>query len=360
MSRLAMGCDPHLDTITAAVVDGTGAAVATVTVPNRDSGWEQLTRMVSEYEIGTVGIEGASGWGRRLAVTLTRRGVEVREMPTRLTARQRRADGAGKTDPGDARTIARAAARGEGSRWVDHDTLETIRVVHARREHLVRAQTADINQLRALIAEIDPATAADLARLRSTRRLHQLTQFTPTHGDGGGDSDGHGGDGGGHGGGGGYRSAVTDLVRDIASGCVERLEQIRRLTRQLDRLLPAAGRQLITIKGCHTVGAASILAQVAGTDGFATDAKMAAWAGTAPLDASSGREERHRLNRGGNRQVNRAAHTIILTQLRTGGEAADYITRRLTEGKTKPEAIRAAKRHLTRRIWKILRDHQLT
>jgi transposase len=112
--------------------------------------------------------------------------------------------------------------------------------------------------------------------------------------------------------------------------------------------------------GCNTIVAAQLLSQFAGTDGFATDAKMAAWAGTAPLDASSGRQQRHRLSRGGNRQANRAIHTIVVTQHGTGGPAADYIARRISEGKTPKEAIRAAKRHITRRIWKTLHHHGLT
>ncbi|NIV87883.1 MAG: IS110 family transposase [Actinobacteria bacterium] len=337
-----MGCDVHLDTIAAAVVDGTGAEIEGVTVPNTVTGWEQLTGLVADYQIGTVGIEGASGFGRRFAATLVAADIEVREVPTRLTARQRRTDGAGKTDPGDARTIARATARGQGSRWTNDDTLETVRVLHVRREHLVNTQTADINQLRALIVELDPAIASELKRLRSARDFRTLTTFEfPTNTR--------------------HQSTVVGLIRSIAQDCLDRLDQIRLLERQLETVMPPAGNALIaTLTGCSTVTAARILAEIAGTDRFGTDAKMAAWAGTAPLDASSGRQQRHRLNRGGNRQVNRALHTIIVTQTRHGGEAAHYLTRRLHEGKTRREAIRAAKRHLTRRIWKILHTHQLT
>ncbi|HSJ34488.1 MAG TPA: IS110 family transposase [Acidimicrobiia bacterium] len=116
----------------------------------------------------------------------------------------------------------------------------------------------------------------------------------------------------------------------------------------------------MTIQGCGLITACQILAEIAGTGGFTTPAKMAAWAGTAPLHASSGRQQRHRLNRGGNRQANRAIHTITITQLRRQSPAADYITRRTKEGKTQREAIRAAKRHITRRIRKTLRHHGLT
>lgn len=341
MSRLVMGCDPHLDTITAAVVDRTGGEVTAVTVPNSMDGWQELVDVCGRFDVETVGIEGASGYGRRLAQTLAGSGIGVREIPTRLTARQRRTDGAGKTDPGDARTIARATARSEGNRWKNDPALETIRVVSSRRDHLVGAQTADVNQLRALLTEIDPAQAARLGRLRTVRSFGQLASFEPAGDD--------------------HVQTVAGLVRSIVQTCLDRLGEIRRLERLLDELMPPAGRALIdNIPGCGVIVAAQLLAQIAGTDGFATDAHMAAWAGTAPLDASSGRQQRHRLNRGGNRQANRAIHTIITTQTRHGGEAATYITRRMTEGKTRREATRAAKRHLTRRIWKHLHTHQLT
>lgn len=335
------GCDTHLDTITTAIMDCYGADTATVTVPNTPDGWNQILELCATSQVATVGIEGASGYGRCLAETLDRAGIRVIEIPTRLTARTRRVDGAGKTDPGDARTIARATQTGHGHHWRNQPDLETIRVLTARRDHLVRTQTADINQLRALIADIDPDTAAHLPRLRSATSLQHLTHYTPPTTTS-------------------YTTTVTQLITDIATDCLTRLDRIRTLERRINTAMPPVGHALTTIQGAGVIVAAQILSQLAGTDGFTTDANMASWAGTAPLDATSGRQQRHRLNRQGNRQTNRALHTIILTQHRTGGPAAAYITRRLNEGKTTREAIRAAKRHLTRQIWKTLRDHNLT
>lgn len=341
MSRLVAGCDPHLETVTVAVVDVTGRQIEVVTVPNTVRGWTATVELCHRWNVETVGIEGASGFGRRLAQTLVQAGIGVREVPTRLTARTRRVDGTGKTDPGDARTIARAVARGEGNQWTNQPGLETIRVLSGRRDHLVKAQTGDINQLRALITELDPAYAAQLPRLRSVRSFQTLTHFTIT-----GDP---------------HTSVVVELIHQIATACLNRLDLIRHLEHQLEQHMPPTGKALIDqIPGCGTVVAGQLLAQLAGTDQFATPAKMAAWAGTSPLDASSGRQQRHRLNRGGNRQANRAIHTIITTQAAHHGQAADYINRRIREGKTRREATRAAKRHLTRRIWKILHNPQLT
>lgn len=338
---MVLGCDPHLDTVAAAVVDGSGGEVASVTVPNTSSGWDDLIGVCRDHGIRRVGIEGASGYGRRLAQTLSGVGIVVEEVPTRVTAGTRRVDGAGKTDPGDARTIGRAVVRGAGHGWADAPQLETLRVLTGRREHLVRTQTADINQLRALLAEIDPELAASMGRIRSRRSLESLTKI------------GISGDR--------HRDTVVELVTQIATECLARLVTIRDLERRIETLMPPVGRALMDeFIGCGVIVAAQLLSQLAGTEPFASDAKLAAWAGTAPLDVSSGRQQRHRLNPTGNRQFNRAIHTIVVTQHRLGGEAADYIAHKTSQGKTKKEAIRALKRHITRRIWKTLQHHQLT
>lgn len=338
---LVMGCDPHLDTVAAAVVDGSGAEVTSVTVPNTQRGWDDLVEMCRVHRVRRVGIEGASGYGRRLAQTLRGVGIVVEEVPTRVTARTRRIDGAGKTDPGDARTIGRAVLRGAGHSWVDAPELETLRVLTGRREHLVRAQTADINQLRALVGEIDPELAATTPRIRSRRSLEALTQIAKT-----GDP---------------HRDTVVDIIGDIATECLARLVTIRDLERRIETVMPPVGHALMEeFQGCGLIVAAQLLSQLAGTEPFTSDAKLAAWAGTAPLDVSSGRQQHHRLNPRGNRQFNRAIHTIVVTQHRLGGQADHYITNKTRQGKTKKEAIRALKRLLTRRIWKTLQHHQLT
>ena len=169
MSTLAAtaGFDPHLDVIAAAVIDRLDHPLDTVSVPNTPDGWDRLAEWCARWDVTMVGIEGASGYGRRLAQTLTGAGIEVGEIPTRLPARTRRLDGTGKTDPGDARAIARAAARREGAIWVDRPDSEAVRLLVNHRDSLVAAQTRDINALRAILVEVDPDRAAQLPRLRS-------------------------------------------------------------------------------------------------------------------------------------------------------------------------------------------------
>jgi transposase len=339
--ELVAGCDPHLDSFTVAVIDRTGRRLDTTVLANRVSGWETAVKLCGRWGVSTVGIEGASGYGQPLARNLSQAGIGVIEVPTRLTARLRKVDGAGKTDPGDAAAIGRAVLAGQGSVWRDDPDAETLRIVSHRREELVRAQTQEINRLRALLAAIDPERAQTLGRIRSLAQLDRLTKLRY--------------------GGSRHRQTVAALIRRIGADCRHRLLQIRRLETDLKQLLPPAGHALINqIQGIGVITAAALLAEMAGTDGFATDAKMAAWAGTAPLDASSGRQQHHRLNRGGNRQANRAIHTIALTQLRHHGPAADYIARKTSQGKTRKEALRAVKRHITRQIWKTIRNTNTT
>ncbi len=332
---LAMGCDPHLDSFTVAVIDSHGRDLEHRRCPNNREGYVQAARLCRRYRIERVGIEGASGHGLGLAVYLFEHGFDVDQVSTRVTASGRDRDG--KTDPGDAVVVARATAAGRGHQWSYDPTLEALRVVVHRREALIRAQTADINQLRALLAEIDPHRAATLGRLRSVRTFQQLSRVRYR--------------------GNPHRSTVAGLIRDIARTCLRRRHQITQLTRQLPQLLPEAGHRLTQqIPGCGVVTAATLLAELAGTGPITSHTKFAAWTGTAPIPVASGRTDRYRLNRGGNRQANRALHTIILTQHRTHGEAHHYIQRRIQEGKTRKEAIRAAKRHLARRIWKLIHN----
>lgn len=338
LSTNVAGCDPHLDTITVSVINPIGEPVETVTMPNTTTGWEQVAGLCARYQVSQIGIEGASGFGRCLAEFLTDHPFTVIEVPTRITARTRRIDGAGKTDPGDSIAIARAVARRDGSVWRDQPNLETIRLLVNERDRQVGDQTRAVNHLRALLIELDPQLAASLGRLGRTKAPFERLAMLDDHRDT-------------------RRATITMLIRQTASECLGRLERIKTLTTMIDQQLPPVGDELQTIHGCGVISAGIIIGELAGTAGFASDAQLAAWAGTAPLDASSGRQQRHRLNRGGNRQVNRAIHTIIITQLQTGGEAANYVNRRITEGKTRKEAIRAAKRHLTRKIWKITHKH---
>lgn len=335
------GVDPHLDRCMIAAVDpATGETTGQISVANLDSGWSQAVVFCQRHRIETIGVESASSYGMALSRVLSRAGITVIEVPTRLTARMRRLDGASKTDPGDAIAVARAVITHDLSPWCDSPESEALRVLVHRREALINIQTREVNQLRALLTEIDPGYAARLPRIRTFKAFGELATLD-YHDDI-------------------YQSTVTRQIQVIARSCHDRLNLINQLQRDIAAALPPIALELIDqVHGCGVITAGILFAELAGTSGFATDAKFAAWAGVSPLDASSGRQHHHRLNRGGNRQANRAIHTIVITQIRQHGPASDYLNARLTGTPKQRQAqkkrlIRAAKRHTARHIWKII------
>jgi transposase len=240
---------------------------------------------------------------------------------------------AGKSDPIDALAVARAA--------VSEPELPLARLAGAEREiklladhrdDLVAESTRHQRRLRWHLHELDPELQPPLRLLaapknldRLARRLGALEQTTQV-------------------------AICRELVRRIR----ELARRCAALERELGRLVRRECLALIELPGCGVLTAARILAEVADVERFKDERHLAAYAGVAPLDASSGRQQRHRLNRTGNRRLNRALHVIAITQVRVFAPARAYRARRLTEGKTKREALRALNRHVARRIYRIL------
>ena len=145
------------------------------------------------------------------------------------------------------------------------------------------------------------------------------------------------------------------IARDLLRRIRELSQTIKALEREIAGLVAQVAPQLLTEPGFGPLIAAKLVGEIAGAGRFATDAKLARAAGLAPIPASSGNTNRHRLDRGGNRQVNAAIHRVAITRARCHPETRDYIARKIAEGKTHREAIRCLKRHLVRRIWQLLR-----
>lgn len=341
MSTITVGVDAHLDSLQLVAVADWGSTLAATTVANSVVGFGAALGFGTRTAADRWAIEGGGSYGRAFSHFLIDRDQVVVEVPTWRIDQLRRKSNGRKNDQRDAELAAR----------VDHsDSLppirrprssEALRVLRNHRDALVREQTASINRIRARLAEIDPQRAAGLGRVRSERALSALARVAYR-----GDP---------------YREALGMVIREEAKTAKGRRRLIIGLERSLEELLPPGGVALKGIVGISTLGAATVLGEIGDIGRFPTGAAFAAWCGTAPLDASSGRHQRHRLNRRGNRQVNRMFHTAILTQLRCGGPAADYVTRRIGEGKTQQEAIRAACRHLAAKVWRLLRTQpQLT
>ena len=261
-----------------------------------------------------------------------RRGGRAR--PAEADAGQRRsAREVGKSDAIDALVVARAAVREEDLPPARLDGSEReIALLLDHREDLVAERTRIQQRLRWLLHDLDPKLEIpdrSLARPSTLRPLgRRLARLEQT--------------------------MQVRICRELVRRCAELSRRADELKRELRALVKRHAPQLLALPGCAELTAAKLVAEVANIERFASDAKLAKFAGVAPLDASSGAQLRHRLNRGGNRQLNAALHRIAVTQGRTHGPAKDYLARRQAEGKTRKEALRALKRHLARLLFRLL------
>jgi len=334
----AVGIDSHKDTLAAAGVDTASAVVFNIEVLNTTEGIDDLIGRVDDRDV-MFGIEGTGGYGRALCDRLINGGRLVVEVPTRITGRYRAQAGHAKTDKGDAVAIARAVLQDRGCGVTHEPVPEALRILVRQRQTLVEDQTAGINRIRARLVELDPDLEKTLKRVRG---ITVFTRFAQWPEDTTGDL---------------WRTALVSVIRIDGANCVTRLRQIQALEKTIGKIMPQAGHALQETVGIGLVGAATILANTRDIGRFPTEGHYGRFCGTSPLDVSSGRQEHHRLNRFGNRDINAVLRTAILTQIRFNGEAAVYVARRMTEGKTKKEAIRAAKRHLNKRIYRTLKQH---
>ena len=217
--------------------------------------------------------------------------------------------------------------------FTDEHAME-IRVLGDYRDQIISERTRMINRLRWHLVTIAPDLEAQLgpAALKGPRICARLTRQLA-------------------------RLPQSPRLR-VAKRLLKRITEIgreeRELLAELTSLIDAHAPQLLAQPGCGTVTAAIIIGHTAGAQRFPTDGHFARHAGTAPIPASSGNTQRHRLHRGGDRQLNRAIHIIALSRARTDPETRAYLARKHAEGKTKLEAIRCLKRHLARRIWHLL------
>lgn len=152
------------------------------------------------------------------------------------------------------------------------------------------------------------------------------------------------------------QSARVRIARELLCVIRQRTRRAAELEREIGGLVRAQAPVLVELPGCGTLTAAKLLAETVGVQRFASDAKLARLAGVAPIPASSGKRQRHRLDRGGNRQLNCALHRIAVTQGRVHPPARDYLARQQAEGKSRMEALRCLKRHLARTVWQALRS----
>jgi transposase len=337
---IVIGVDAHKRTHTLVALDaGTGASQGETTVQATDDGTLNALRFAASVDQDRVwAVEDCRHVTARLERALLGAGERVIRVPPSLTGESRKATRtAGKSDPIDARAVALAAIR-EGIEqlpvaFLDEQAHE-IRVLCDYRDQLMHERVRLINRLRWHLVRIAPHLEAQLGpealkgpriRARLARQLGQLP-------------------------------ASTELR--VAKAQLRRINEITKeqkdLFAELTTLIQAHAPQLLEQQSIGTVTAAVIIGRTAGAQRFRSEACFARHCGTAPIPASSGNTTRHRLHRGGDRQLNRAIHIIALGRMAWDPETRAYIQRRVSEGKTKREALRCLKRHIARQIWHLL------
>lgn len=270
----------------------------------------------------------------RLERALLAAGARVVRVPPKLMAGARAsARTRGKSDPIDALAIARAAWREPNLPVATLDGVEReIKLLTDHREDLVNARTQAQNRLRWHLHGLDPELDPKARGLDCLRTLDELAGWLDRQPD----------------------SVVVriaaELVLDIRSLTVRE----RALERELAEKVRAVAPRLLALPGCGTLTAAKLIGETANPDRFRSEACFAMHAGVAPIPASSGKTNRHRLARGGNRQLNAALHRIAITQIRLDGPGREYYQRRRAGGDSTMEALRALKRRLARVVFGLL------
>lgn len=337
-----VGVDTHADTHAAVVLSLLGQILGAKMFPATRAGYARLLEWAASFgQLEKIGIEGTGSWGRGLSLFCLARGLEVREVD-RADRRTRRARG--KTDLIDAEAAARAVLAGTASTLpkTGDGPVEMIRVLHITRETAVKARTQAINQLRALTVTAPLELAEQLKGLSRGKLIVTAAAFDTT-------------------------TPVTDpsgatkfAMRNLARRIEDLGEEIERLERQRNRLVDAAAPRLLDLEGVGYHSAAILL--IAAGDNperLRSEATFAKLCAAAPKPASSGKTNRHRLDRGGNRQANHALHTIVIARLRWPNDATrSYVTRRNPQGECKAnlDTIRRLKRYIAREVYPVIID----
>jgi len=332
------GIDTHKDTHVAAVVDRLGAEIETRAFPTTLSGYRDLGKWLDSHgTLMQVGIEGCGSWGAGIARELTSLGVEVVEInrPNRQSRRNQ-----GKSDPLDALAAARSALAGldAGTPKTAAGPVEAIRMLRIARRSGVQARSRTMNQIRALI-DTAPEPVRDRYRHLTTARLIKAISRTRPDREALAEP----------------ATAATLALRTLGLRWRFLTDQINDLDHSLDALVATTAPGLIGLACVGTDTAAALM--IAAGDNpnrLGSEAAFAALCGVNPLPASSGRTQRHRLNRAGNRDANSALWRIVLTRMAHDNRTRDYVTRRTSEGLSKREIIRCLKRYVAREIYPIL------
>jgi transposase len=330
-----IGIDAHTRVHAVAAIDEHGRILGSLQTGAGAAELDRLVAWVARFaDDRLVAIEGAKGFGLALTRRLLDAGEDVVDVATHLTAQGRRSSRRrGKDDEGDAIVIARVALREQDLPRITKSQLDAdLKLLVDARDQLVAEATRARNRLHALLLAIAPGYRDDTGALSNKTGLATAKRLI-------------------------LKGRLAEPVRArLALAAIARLHQLDQEAGALGKEIEAAvaartPARLLAICGVGPIVAAKILGETRGVERFPTAAAFAAHAGVAPVPASSGQTSRHRLNRGGNRQLNRALFTIAMVQARWNPDARSYLDRKRAEGKTPAEARRCLKRHLAKVVY---------
>ena len=333
---MLIGVDPHKATHAVAAIDESGELLEQASFSSGMHGLRALRRWAKRFERRRWAIEGAGGLGRTLAQYLVGNGESVVDVPAKLSARVRTlsAGGGRKNDLLDAVYTAVAASQSERLRPVDQEDLVTVlRMLTERRDDLVKARTRTMNHLHGLLRDLLPG---GMARKVSTDRAAEILRRVRPRSTAGR----------------ARKRLASDLLRDL-----RRLDrQIGELDGRIAEAVEEVSSSLVEIYGLGPILAAKIVGRVGDVSRFPTKGHFASHTGTAPVEASSGEVVRHRLSRGGDRQLNYALHMVAICQIAQDTRGRAYYRRKVAEGKSGKEALRCLKRRISDAVFQKLRS----
>ncbi len=335
--QVFLGVDTHSEAHVGVALDHAGRRLGMLEISNDRVGYARLREWILGFGIlVAAGIEGTGSYGAGLSRFLRAKGVCVLEV--NRTSRQHRRR-YGKHDAGDAEAAARAVLAGTtaGEPKGADGAAEMVRALRIARRSAVKARTQAANQMHALLSTAPERLRESLRGLATKQLVEKASRFR--------------------------RDAKPDdpaattkfALRSVARRHRVLSEEIAELDAQIERLVEEAAPELVALDGVGPDTAATLLVAVGDNpERLKSEASFAHLCGAAPVPASSGKTVRHRLNSGGNRDANRALHVVALNRLRRDPRTWEYVARRVSEGKSKREAMRCLKRYIARETYRAI------
>lgn len=334
---VTVGVDTHRDFHVAVALDQLGRRLGVLVIPADTAGYRSLCAWAGGFgTISTFGIEGTGCYGTGLMRFLTSAGHDVLEVdrPDRKTRRTK-----GKSDAVDAEAAARAVLSGNVRVLpkARSGAGEELRLLHKTKRGAIKARTQALNALRAMVVTAPESLRCELKGLRGDKLIAACARLRPGQGSG---------------------LVVTNkhAMRSLARRCKHLDAEVTELEAAIKPLADETCPQLLELRGVGYDVAAQLVATMGdNAERIRSGASFAALCGVSPVDASSGNQQRHRLNRGGDRQANRVIHVVAISRCRTDERTKAYMARKRAQGKSTKEALRCLKRMIVRELYGVLK-----